>query len=70
MEQSKGRYFTDGRSEIAREALLLVSCSCCGKLHPTEQSLEFDPGLSALRGEVLRSCDRRRCRAWVGATSR
>ena len=59
MEQSKGRDFTDGRSEIAREALLFVSCSCCGKLHPTEQPLEFDPvcPTCAARYSVMRSLE-------------
>ena len=45
--------------EIAREALLLVSCSCGGKLHPTEQPLEFDPvcPTCAARSSIMRSLE-------------
>ena len=43
MEQSEGRDFPDGRSEIVHEALLLVSCIWCEKLHRTEHPLEFNP---------------------------
>jgi hypothetical protein len=47
MEQSEGRDFTDGPSEIAHEALLQVSCIWCEKLHRAEDPLEFNPVCSA-----------------------
>jgi hypothetical protein len=43
MEQSEGRDFVDGQSEIVREASLQVSCIRCGRLHQPERPLEFHP---------------------------
>jgi hypothetical protein len=43
MEQSEGRDFTDGRSEIVQGASPLVSCFWCGQLHPGEHPLSVCP---------------------------
>jgi hypothetical protein len=43
MEQTEGRDFTDGRSEIAREASLLASCFWCERFHPAEHPLSVCP---------------------------
>ena len=59
MEQSEGRDFTDGRSEIVHEALLFVSCIWCEKLHRAEHPLEFSPvcPTCAARYSVMRSLE-------------
>jgi hypothetical protein len=56
MEQSEGRDFTDGPSEIVHEGLLLVSCIWCEKLHRAEHPLEFNPVCSACaaRSSIMR----------------
>ena len=59
MEHSEGRDFTDGRSEIVHEGLLLVSCIWCEKLHRAEHPLEFNPVCStcAARYSTMRSLE-------------
>jgi diacylglycerol O-acyltransferase len=47
MEQSEGRDFIDGRSEIVREAPPLVSCFWCERLHPGEHPLSVCPACAA-----------------------
>jgi rubrerythrin len=47
MEQSEGRDFTDGRSEIVQEASPLVSCFWCERLHPGEHPLSVCPACAA-----------------------
>jgi hypothetical protein len=53
MEQS------EGRSETGHEALLLVSCIWCEKLHRAESPLEFNPVCStcAARDSIMRSLE-------------
>ena len=59
MEQSEGRDSTDGSSEIVHEALLLVSCIRCEKLHRAAHPLEFNPVCStcAARNSTMRSLE-------------
>jgi len=59
VEQSEGRDFTDGSSEIVHEALLLVSCIWCEKLHRAEKPLEFNPVCSTCeaRYSIMRSLE-------------
>jgi rubrerythrin len=47
MEHSENRDFTDGRSEIVQEALPLVSCFWCERLHPGEHPLSVCPACAA-----------------------
>ena len=54
MEQSEGRDFPDGRSEIVQEALPLVSCFWCERLHPGEHPLSVCPACAA-RYSIMRS---------------
>ena len=56
MEQSAGRDFNSGPSEIVHEPLLLVSCISCEKLHRAEHPLEFNPVCStcAARCSIMR----------------
>ena len=58
MEQSEGRDFNDGRSEIVQEALPLVSCFWCERLHPGEQPLSVCPACAA-RYATMRLLERR-----------
>ncbi len=57
MERSEGRDFTDGPSDLVHEALLLVTCIYCGKLHRAKNPLEFNPVCSscAARNSIMRS---------------
>jgi hypothetical protein len=59
VEQSEGRDFTDGTSEIVHEAPLLVSCIWCEKLHRAEKPLEFNPVCSTCeaRYSIMRSLE-------------
>ena len=59
MEQSEGRDSNDGPSEVVHEALLLVSCISCEKLHGAEHPLEFNPVCStcAARYSTMRSLE-------------
>jgi len=59
MEQSESRDSEDGPSDIVHEALLLVSCIRCGRLHRAEHALEFNPVCStcAARDSIMRSLD-------------
>jgi len=59
MEQSEGRDFSDGPPGIVQEALLLVSCISCGRLHRAEHPLEFNPICStcAARSSTMRSLE-------------
>jgi hypothetical protein len=43
MEQSEGREFTEGRSEIGQKALSLVSCFWCERIHPGQHPLSVCP---------------------------
>lgn len=43
MEYSENWGFTDGRSDIAKDASSLVSCFWCGQLHPGEHPLSVCP---------------------------
>jgi hypothetical protein len=52
MEQSRDRDFADGPSDIVHEALLLVSCIGCEKLHRAEHSFEFNPVCSSCTARV------------------
>ena len=56
MEQSEGRDFTDGRSEIVQEASPLVSCFWCERLHPGEHPLSVCPACAA-RYSTMRSLE-------------
>jgi hypothetical protein len=56
VEQSKDRGFTDGRSEIAEEALPLVSCFWCGRIHPGDHPLSVCPACAA-RYSTMRSLE-------------
>jgi hypothetical protein len=59
MEQSEGRDLSDSPPEIMHDALLLVSCTSCRKLHRAELPLEFNPVCStcAARGSIMRLLD-------------
>jgi hypothetical protein len=54
MEQSEGREFTEGRSEIGQEASLLVSCFWCERRHPGEHPLSVCSDCAA-RYSTMRS---------------
>ena len=59
MEQSEGRDFNNGPSELVHEAPLLVSCISCEKLHRADAPLEFNPVCStcAARSSSMRSLE-------------
>ena len=56
MEQSEGRDFSDGQSVIVHEALPLVSCIWCERLHPGEHPLSVCPACAA-RYSTMRSLE-------------
>jgi hypothetical protein len=56
MEQSEGRDFSDGQSVIVQEALPLVSCFWCERLHPGEHPLSVCPACAA-RYSIMRSLE-------------
>jgi hypothetical protein len=59
MQQSQGRDLSDGPAEIVHDAMLLVSCIWCEKLHRGEHALEFNPVCStcAARHLIMRSLE-------------
>ena len=50
MEESEVGNFVDRQSEVVHEAILLVSCIWCGKLHRADDPLEFNPVCSTCAG--------------------
>jgi hypothetical protein len=50
MEESEVGNFADRQSEIVHEAMLLVSCIWCEKLHRAEHLLKFNPVCSTCAG--------------------
>ena len=56
MEPREGRDLADGRSEIVQEALPLVSCFWCGRLHPGEHQLSVCPACTE-KYSTLRSLE-------------
>jgi hypothetical protein len=56
MEKSEGRDFSDGQSVIVHEALPLVSCFWCERLHPGEHPLSVCPACAA-RYSIMRSLE-------------
>jgi hypothetical protein len=50
MEKSEVGNFVDRQSEIVHEAILLVSCIWCEKLHRADDPLEFNPVCSTCAG--------------------